>query len=597
MLHLKRLGGTPWAPRLARWLGAGIDGQVHLATMPSPTALISIGSGATLEADVETHGWWIEGDELVIGHVQIGAGARIGARTVLMPGAEVGAGAEVEPGSVVSTAIPAGERWAGSPARPVGEAGTNWPEHAPPPTPHRFLWKLMFAIGLAGLNLIALVAAIPGLMLFELLGGLSHSVAESALSLVACAPLLAAVFVVGEAVVSALVFRVVSRLITPGWHGEEGGAAWALWFNGQLTEVNMTVLFPLYATVFTRSWLRLHGIKIGRRTEVSTAEGINPLVTLGEMSFVADHPMFATARAHRGWIRLEPISVGDRTFIGNGALLTGDTRLGDDTLVGIETNAPRRSADGTSWFGAPALEMPRIPDRPDPTRTTDPPRRLVAARAATELVRILLPASVSIVLAAGVLATLEAIGTAAGALWMVAAAPLVVMAAGIGAALFTIAAKWLIIGRYRKGESPLWSSLVWRDEIINSCQEQLSGDWLLEKALGTPLIPLYLRAMGASVGRDVWCDTLAITEFDMVTLGEGCAVNRGACLETHLFHDRLLRIGPAEVGAGSTLGPVSATLPDTKIGERCVIGGRSVVLRGEELPPGTRWHGAPVVAV
>ena len=31
----------------------------------------------------------------------------------------------------------------------------------------------------------------------------------------------------------------------------------------------------------------------------------------------------------------------------------------------------------------------------------------------------------------------------------------------------------------------------------------------------------YLRLMGTRAGRDVWYDTLTITEFDMVTLGEG----------------------------------------------------------------------------
>ena len=109
-------------------------------------------------------------------------------------------------------------------------------------------------------------------------------------------------------------------------------------------------------------------------------------------------------------------------------------------------------------------------------------------------------------------------------------------------------------------------------------------------------MPLYLRAMGTKVGRDVWCDTLTITEFDMVELGDGCVINRFACVETHLFHDRLRRIGPARLGAGSTLGPASALLPDTVLGECASVGGRSVVLRGEELPPWTRWHGSPVKA-
>ncbi len=107
---------------------------------------------------------------------------------------------------------------------------------------------------------------------------------------------------------------------------------------------------------------------------------------------------------------------------------------------------------------------------------------------------------------------------------------------------------------------------------------------LLGLAQGTPLMSVYLRAMGTKVGRDVWCDTLTITEFDMVELADGCVINRFACVETHLFHDRLMRIGPTRLGAGSTLGPSSALLPDTVLGDGAVVGGRSVVMRGEELP-------------
>jgi non-ribosomal peptide synthetase-like protein len=105
---------------------------------------------------------------------------------------------------------------------------------------------------------------------------------------------------------------------------------------------------------------------------------------------------------------------------------------------------------------------------------------------------------------------------------------------------------------------------------------------------------LYLRAMGSRVGRGVWCETTAITEFDVVELGDDCAINRGSCVMTHVFHDRLLRMGRARIGAGATMGPTSAVLPDTRLGLNACIGGHSVVLRGEQLPPGTRWHGAPV---
>jgi non-ribosomal peptide synthetase-like protein len=271
--------------------------------------------------------------------------------------------------------------------------------------------------------------------------------------------------------------------------------------------------------------------------------------------------------------------------------------VGDDSLVGVLSTPPVEGGDGTSWLGCPAIELPRVPDRADPARTVSPPRRLVAARAAVELVRVLLPGTVSVVLAAGVYGLLDAIGRRTGsATLMVAAAPLALTAAGVCAALFTIAAKWIVMGRYRVAEHPLWSFFVWRDELLNTCQEQVSGPWLIRMALGTPVMRWYLRALGARIGRDTWIDTLNVTEFDLVDVGDGCALNRGSCLETHLFHDRLMRTGPARLGAGATLGPCSAVLPDTALGAGTSVGGRSFVLRGEELPAHTRWHGAPVVA-
>jgi non-ribosomal peptide synthetase-like protein len=179
---------------------------------------------------------------------------------------------------------------------------------------------------------------------------------------------------------------------------------------------------------------------------------------------------------------------------------------------------------------------------------------------------------------------------------MLALTPLLLAAAGVCAALTTVTVKWALIGRYGPGEHPLWSSFVWRDEIVNTCQEQLAGGWLLRTAMATPLLNMYLRMMGVTVGREVWCETLNVTEFDTVTIGDGAVINRHAVVETHLFQDRLLRIGPARLGAGATLGPATAILPDTVIGAHCRISGRSVVMRGEQLPPATRWHGAPVVA-
>jgi non-ribosomal peptide synthetase-like protein len=208
----------------------------------------------------------------------------------------------------------------------------------------------------------------------------------------------------------------------------------------------------------------------------------------------------------------------------------------------------------------------------------------------------LLPTTLSLILAALVYLAVISIASSAGVAAAVIAAPLLIAAGGLAAAALTVALKWTLIGRYRAGDWPFWSFFVWRDEVINSLQEQLAGIWLLNYALATPLMSTYLRAMGARVGAQVWCETLNVTEFDLVELGAGSVINRRAHIETHLVHDRLMRLGPTRFERGATLGPGSAVLPDTTLGVGCSVGGRSVVMRGERLPAASRWHGIPLAA-
>ena len=409
--------------------------------------------------------------------------------------------------------------------------------------------------------------------------------------------MLAVISTVTLALLVALTLRLVWKLVRPGWHGEGGALGWALWFAGDLQETAGGALFPLYASLYTRGWLRLMGIRVGRRTEISTSTGLSPLVSFGEFSHATDDVAFVGARARGGWLHVEPIEVGSRTFLGPGSVLREGTRLGDDSLLGVLTLAPREPAAGTSWFGVPALELPRVSEVSDPARTTEPPRRLILARGTMDAIRLFVPNTISLALGLFDLVVLDALGGHLGIPAMIALCPLLVLCSGLFSAAVAVALKWLVIGRYRAGQHPLWSFFVWRDELVNSAHEQLAGEWLLRFAIGTPLMSLYLRAMGSRVGRGVWCETTAITEFDVVTLADDCAVNRGSCLMTHVFHDRLLRIGPARIGAGATMGPTSAVLPDTTLGAGACIGGHSVVLRGEALPAGTRWHGAPVKSV
>jgi non-ribosomal peptide synthetase-like protein len=434
----------------------------------------------------------------------------------------------------------------------------------------------------------------PAVGLLALLGADVPTLQSSVVEVLIEAAVFTAVTVPLTAILIALALRLVWRMVRPGWYDEHSPVGWALWFGEQLKQSSITTLFPLYASIYTRPWFRLMGLKVGRGTEVTT--GLNPLVSFGELSQCTDDIGFCGVRSRDGWLAVESIEIGDRSFLGPGSILRGGTRLDDDSLLGVMTLSPKHPSAGTSWLGVPALELPRVPDVADQSRTVNPPRRLKLFRGVMDLLRLMVPNTIVLIIEGLEIVTLATACAHLGIAAAIALAPFVMIAGGIVATAVTVAMKWALIGRYRRSEHPLWCGFVWRDEMMNAAQEQLADERLLRLAIGTPVMSMYLRAMGARIGRGVWCETTAVTEHDMIRLDDGAAVNRGGCLMTHLFHDRVLRIGPTHLEAGATMGPTAVVLPDTHLGVGTRVFGHSVVLRGEELPAGTKWHGTPVVA-
>ena len=142
---------------------------------------------------------------------------------------------------------------------------------------------------------------------------------------------------------------------------------------------------------------------------------------------------------------------------------------------------------------------------------------------------------------------------------------------------------------------PLWSSFVWRAELADTFVEVLAVPWLIGLISGTPLLNMWLRTMGAKIGRGVWLETYWLPESDLIRLGDGATINRGCVVQTHLFHDRIMSMAEVTLGAGATLGPHGIVLPGASVGERATVGPGSLVTRGDTLPADSRWLGNPIL--
>src|ERR1700742_4216494 len=352
-------------------------------------------------------------------------------------------------------------------------------------------------------------------------------------------------------------------------------------------------LFPVYASLLTPWWLRLLGAKVGRGTEISTALLTPKFTVIEDGAFLADDTMVACYALGGGWIYAAKTTVGKRAFLGNSGITQSGRRVPDEALVAVLSATPPKAKRGSSWLGSPPMRLRRRPAEADAATTYEPPLRLKAMRAVVETCR-LLPVMVTAAIGLAVLGVLQALARIFG-IWSAALfGGLVLLTAGAVAGGVTIAAKWLVVGRIRASEFPLWSSFVWRNELSDTFVETVAAPWFARAASGTPVMNLWLRGLGAKVGRGAWCETYWLPEADLVTLGRGATVNRGSVVQTHLFHDRIMRMDTVVLEPGATLGPHCVALPAARLGSGATVGPASLVVRGDEVPNSTRWQGNPI---
>lgn len=585
------LGGALWFRFYARLLGARIDRGVDLHSLPPITGLLDLGRGCSIEPEVDLSGCWIDGDRLHVGAIRIGERARIGTRSMLGPGAVVEDGAEVAAGSFVTGTVTAREFWSGAPAEPMGAARGPWSPHPPPQGRG---WLIGYGVVSALLSLLPGIAVLAGLSVCWPAARSADSVSDALARAWLWLPLAA---LTGYAVLGGLVLvlvRLFGRGIRTGHFPVRSLPGICIWGTLHLLDEARTWLFPLYSGALTPWWLRLLGARIGTGVEASTVLLIPKLTQVNDHAFLADDTLIGGYELGGGWIRVERVKVGKRAFVGNSGMAAPGRKVPKSSLVAVLSAAPTRGTaePGSSWLGSPPTRLRRATGRGDESLTYHPPRRLHVLRGLVETCR-LVPMLLGVCLYTGVAATLLLLLQRA---WWLAwlGGGLVLASAGVVAAAVTWAAKWVLTGRHRPSEHPLWSSFVWRNELADTFMEVLAAPWFASVTLGTPALNAWFRMLGARIGRGVWCDTYWLPETDLIVLGDGATVNHGCVVQTHLFHDRVLAMDTVTLQAGATLGPNSVILPAATIGRHATIGPVSLVMRGESVPSRTRWIGNPI---
>ncbi|MDB5366050.1 MAG: lgrD 1 [Rhodospirillales bacterium] len=602
MAPVRFLVHSPLLNTYYRLLGAKIGAGVVLGTdaIMAPD-LLTIEAGTTIGKDAQMLGYEIVRGRLRIGPIRVGARSYVGTNSVLALDTVLGEDVLIADQSLV----PRGSRlqtssvWAGSPVQPASMvdpllAAVRERALADGEQPRNGAYLRVFqAMWAFAIVLVPLAAAIPGFTLFL------QAWNESLLLSLIVAPLAAAVFLgLLLALVTAIKRLLLPRLV-PGLYRRTSSTYVRHWAAQRLIDLAMEFLRPFTGTLYFPWVLRLFGAKIGRGAECSSDAPLSiDLLTVGPDAFIADAATVGAPKRFGDWVGFAATSIGARAFIGNSALVRAGTEVGDDALLAVMSAPPpgvTRLEPGSAWLGCPALRLPgrEILQGIDATRTYHPPRKLVLARYAIEFFRATLPFGLQIVTLFAIIAALNDLYEENDLWQLILLAPFAVAGYALVATAFVVAVKWIVVGAYKPKTVPLWSAWVWTSELVTGLYETIVVPLLLDIVLGTPIAPLVLRAFGTKIGRRVWLETSFITEFDLVEIGDEAEIGQDTDLQTHLFEDRVMKMGVVKIGPGCSVGRSATVLYDTEMEAGSRLGDLSLLMKGERLAAGTSWVGAP----
>jgi non-ribosomal peptide synthetase-like protein len=154
-----------------------------------------------------------------------------------------------------------------------------------------------------------------------------------------------------------------------------------------------------------------------------------------------------------------------------------------------------------------------------------------------------------------------------------------------------IAAKWLLIGRWKPQTIRLWSLSYVRFWIVKTL---IRSNPCIHVLVGSPLYGLYLRALGAQIGAGAVILSRRIPVCtDLLTIGAGTVIRNESIFLCYRARAGRIEIGPVTLGRDVCVGEMSVLDIDTSMGDGAQLGHASALLGGQSVPAGGRWHGSP----
>ncbi|WP_405534862.1 Pls/PosA family non-ribosomal peptide synthetase [Streptomyces sp. NBC_00075] len=160
----------------------------------------------------------------------------------------------------------------------------------------------------------------------------------------------------------------------------------------------------------------------------------------------------------------------------------------------------------------------------------------------------------------------------------------------VGMCTLPVVAKWVLIGRWKTTEFPVWGLAYLRFWTVKAL---LHANPMVLFA-GNPLYVLYLRALGARIGKGVTILSPSLPVCtDLLTVGAGTVIRKDAHFLCYRAVAGRIQTGPVTLGRDVYVGEKTVLDICTSIGDGAQLGHSSTLFEGQAVPAGLRRHGSP----
>ncbi|MCK5090702.1 MAG: amino acid adenylation domain-containing protein, partial [Hyphomicrobiaceae bacterium] len=160
----------------------------------------------------------------------------------------------------------------------------------------------------------------------------------------------------------------------------------------------------------------------------------------------------------------------------------------------------------------------------------------------------------------------------------------------VGLSALPIAAKWLLVGRWRQEVFPVWGLRYLRLWIVKT----LIRSAPVAVFSGSPIYNVYLRLLGARVGRNAVIESRVVPVCtDLISIGENSVIRKDAILTGYRAQSNRIYTGPVRIGDNAFVGAASVLDIDTVMEDGTQLGHASSLQSGQRAFKGRRYHGSP----